>query len=94
VISIAAPMMRIMQKRIFDDPNASEGFASERQTLGAAQLILWLAVLVAGRLIAYSFTISARATERPTHNPAGRSDLPAAIRFVKGFGDPRSCRSF
>ena len=58
VISIAAPIMRVMQKRIFDNPKALEGVLPESaKSLGAAQLILWLAVLVAGRLIAYSFTI-------------------------------------
>jgi hypothetical protein len=58
VISIAAPMMRIMQKRIFNDPKISEGALPQgAKKLAAAQLILWLSVLVAGRLIAYSFTI-------------------------------------
>jgi hypothetical protein len=58
VISIAAPIMRIMQKRIFDDPKVLDGALPESaKRLGASQLILWLAVLVAGRLIAYSFTI-------------------------------------
>jgi len=58
VISIAAPMMRVMQKRIFSDPKTSEGALPESaKKLAAAQLFLWLCVLVAGRLIAYSFTI-------------------------------------
>ncbi len=58
VISIAAPMMRVMQKKIFDDPKITEGALPESaRKLAAAQLFLWLSVLVAGRLIAYSFTI-------------------------------------
>jgi hypothetical protein len=58
IISIAAPIMRMMQKRIFDDPKVSEGaLPQSAKKLAAAQLILWLSVLVAGRLIAYSFTI-------------------------------------
>jgi len=47
-----------MQKTIFDDPRFSEGgLPPNARKLAAAQLILWLSVLVAGRLIAYSFTI-------------------------------------
>ena len=58
LISIAAPMMWMMQKKIFDDPTLSEGaLPGNIRKIAAAQLILWLAVLVAGRLIAYSFTI-------------------------------------
>jgi len=58
IISIAAPLMWKMQKRIFGDPKFSEtALPQSVRTLAAAQLILWLAVLVAGRLIAYSFTI-------------------------------------
>jgi hypothetical protein len=58
LISIAAPIMRIMQKRIFDDPKVSESaLPQSAKRLAAAQLFLWFSVLVAGRLIAYSFTI-------------------------------------
>jgi hypothetical protein len=58
VISIAAPIMRVMQKRIFNDPKVLDGaLPDSAKNLATAQLILWLAVLVAGRLIAYSFTI-------------------------------------
>jgi hypothetical protein len=50
--------MRVMQKRVFNDPKALEGVLPDSaKNLATAQLILWLAVLVAGRLIAYSFTI-------------------------------------
>ena len=58
LITIAAPMMWVMQKRIFNDSAVSEGALPPNTTkIATAQLILWLAVLVAGRLIAYSFTI-------------------------------------
>lgn len=58
IITVAAPLMWKMQKRVFDDPRLSEGALPQNaRTLAAAQLILWLSVLVAGRLIAYSFTI-------------------------------------
>jgi hypothetical protein len=58
IIFIAAPVMWKMQKTIFDDPRFSEGgLPPNARKLAAAQLILWLSVLVAGRLIAYSFTI-------------------------------------
>ena len=57
-ISVAAPIMWTMQKKIFDDPGVSEGALPQNtRKIAAAQLILWLSVLVAGRLIAYSFTI-------------------------------------
>ena len=52
--------MWMMQKKIFDDPGISDKTLPRNATMiGAAQLILWLAVLVAGRLIAYSQTILA-----------------------------------
>src|SRR5262249_31083259 len=58
IITIAAPIMWIMQKKIFDNPDVSEGaLPKNARKIAAAQLILWLSVLVAGRLIAYSFTI-------------------------------------
>jgi hypothetical protein len=58
IIASAAPLMRIMQKRVFDDPKISEAaLPASAKRIAAAQLILWLLVLVAGRLVAYSFTI-------------------------------------
>jgi hypothetical protein len=58
LISIAAPLMWTMQKKAFDDPAVSEGAVPGNvRKIAAAQLILWVTVLVAGRLIAYSFTI-------------------------------------
>jgi hypothetical protein len=58
IIAIAAPNMLKMQKRIFDDPKSSKGTQPQSaKKMAAAQLILWLLVLVAGRLVAYSFTI-------------------------------------
>ena len=58
IIAIAAPIMRVMQKRVFDDPKISEvAPPPSAKKLAAAQLILWLLVLIAGRLVAYSFTI-------------------------------------
>jgi len=58
LISIAAPLMWMMQKKIFADSSISEGdLLRNTRKIAVAQLILWLAVLVAGRLIAYSFTI-------------------------------------
>jgi hypothetical protein len=56
--TVAAPIMWIMQKRIFDNPEVSESaLPKSARKIAAAQMILWLSVLVAGRLIAYSFTI-------------------------------------
>jgi len=57
IIFIAAPVMWKMQKTIFDDTRSEGRLPPNARKLAAAQLILWLSVLVAGRLIAYSFTI-------------------------------------
>jgi hypothetical protein len=56
-ILIAAPLMWMMQKK-FDDPRLSEGaLAQDLRMLAALQMVLWMAVLVMGRLLAYSATV-------------------------------------
>lgn len=58
LILVAAPMMRSMQKKYFG-PNAPTGTAIPEgaRALASSQLFLWLIILTAGRLIAYSATI-------------------------------------
>jgi hypothetical protein len=56
LIAVAAPMMWVMQKRVSSDA-AAFGNSQSNRRLASSQLILWLLVLVAGRLIAYSATI-------------------------------------
>jgi len=57
-IFVATPIMWTMQKKLFDDPKISDANLPESaRMIAASQLVLWLTVLVAGRLIAYSATI-------------------------------------
>jgi hypothetical protein len=57
VILLAAPLMWMMQKA-FDDLQVSDNTLPKNAgMLAASQLVLWLTVLVSGRLIAYSATI-------------------------------------
>jgi hypothetical protein len=58
MIAFSAPIMWRIQKKIFDNPSVTEGHLPDNaRTLAAAQLFLWILVLTAGRLIAYSATI-------------------------------------
>jgi hypothetical protein len=58
VIILAAPIMWRMQKKIFDDASVPEGaLPPGARMMAASQLFLWVIVLTAGRLIAYSATI-------------------------------------
>ena len=58
VIAVATPVMWQMQKKVFDDAAASDTALPEgARKMAAAQLFLWVIVMAAGRLIAYSATI-------------------------------------
>jgi hypothetical protein len=58
LIFVAAPIMWIMQKRMLDASNAlAAALPQSSRMIALSQLVLWLTVLVAGRLIAYSATI-------------------------------------
>jgi hypothetical protein len=58
VIAVASPIMWRFQKKVFDDPSVSEDALPESaRVIAASQLFLWLIVVIAGRLIAYSATI-------------------------------------
>lgn len=58
VIVVAAPLMFRMQRKVFDNPSVAEDIVPPgAREMAASQLFLWLIVVVAGRLIAYSATI-------------------------------------
>jgi hypothetical protein len=58
VIIVAAPLMLRMQKKVFDNPSIAEDVLPPgAREMAASQLFLWLIVVIAGRLIAYSATI-------------------------------------
>ena len=58
VIAVATPIMWRFQTRVFDDPSLSDdNLPQSARMMAASQLFLWLVVVVAGRLIAYSATI-------------------------------------
>ena len=58
MIAVASPMMWKMQKKMFDDAADSDVTLPEgARKMAVAQIFLWLVVLTAGRLIAYSATI-------------------------------------
>jgi hypothetical protein len=58
VIFVATPIMWKMQKKIFDEPNLSDATLPQNaRMIAASQLVLWLTVMVVGRMIAYSATI-------------------------------------
>jgi hypothetical protein len=58
IIVVTVPLTLRMKKRVFNGDGASEGALLQSvRTLAASQLLLWLLVVIAGRLIAYSATI-------------------------------------
>lgn len=58
VIVVASPIMWRMQKKMFDDALiAGDTVPPGAKTMAISQLIMWLIVMTAGRLIAYSATI-------------------------------------
>ena len=58
VIAEAAPVMWRMQKKMFDDALISgDTVPPGAKAMAASQLFMWLIVMTAGRLIAYSATI-------------------------------------
>src|SRR6185295_20362961 len=58
VIAVASPLMFRMQKKIFNKAVVDQDVVPPgAREMAAGQLLLWLIVVVAGRLIAYSATI-------------------------------------
>lgn len=58
IIAVAIPVTWALQRKVFDDPSVSDAtLPPNARTIAASQLFLWVMVLIAGRLIAYSATI-------------------------------------
>jgi len=58
IIAVAVPIMWRMQKKIFEDPLIDQNVVPPgAKPIAASQIIMWLIVMTAGRLIAYSATI-------------------------------------
>ena len=58
IVAVAVPIMWRMQKKVFDDPLISENVVPPgAKAIAASQTIMWLIVMTACRLIAYSATI-------------------------------------
>ena len=57
MIAVATPIMYVMEKKVFSNPNFKEGESRGPRFMAAALLVLWTFVMITGRLIAYSATI-------------------------------------
>ena len=58
MIAVAAPIMFRMQKKVFDEALVSgDAVSKAARTMAAWQIFLWVTIVIAGRLIAYSATI-------------------------------------
>jgi hypothetical protein len=57
MISCAAPIMWLLEKKVFRTPGFKETEAGSTKIMAATLLVPWTAVMIAGRLIAYSGTI-------------------------------------
>ncbi len=61
LIAVAVVLMAVMEKKVFPNPPGSRKVEpGEGRMMAAALLVLWTAVMTAGRLIAYSSTIFGR----------------------------------
>lgn len=58
LIATATPLMWRMQQKVYREaPETGDAIPQGARAIAASQLVLWLLVLIAGRLIAYSATI-------------------------------------
>ena len=57
MITCAVPIMWLLEKKVFRTPGFKETEAGNTKIMAAALLVLWTAVMIAGRLIGYSGTI-------------------------------------
>jgi len=57
MISCAVPLMWLLERKVFRTPGFKETESGSSKAMAAALLVLWTAVMIAGRLIAYSGTI-------------------------------------
>ena len=57
LIGLAVAVMRMMHRRVFNDSSLSESaMMLKGRSLAVLSLVLWLGVVTAGRLLAYTFT--------------------------------------
>jgi hypothetical protein len=57
LIGLAVAVMRMMHRRVFNDSSLSEpAMMLKGRSLAVLSLVLWLGVVTAGRLLAYTFT--------------------------------------
>ena len=57
VIIVATYIMFRMQKKVFDGAVSGDAVTRAARTMAAWQIFLWVTIVIAGRLIAYSATI-------------------------------------
>jgi len=58
LIGIAVAVMRMIHKRVFKDSSLTDPVMMSRgRTLAILSLILWVGVVTAGRLLAYTYTV-------------------------------------
>ena len=57
LVMIAAYIMRIIEKRVFDNPDFKESQPGNAKILAGALVVLWVTITTMGRLIAYSASI-------------------------------------
>jgi hypothetical protein len=58
LIGLAVAVMRMMHRRVFSDSSLNEPAMMTRgRTLAILSLILWVGVVTAGRLLAYTYTV-------------------------------------
>jgi len=58
LIAVATPMMWKFQMKVFDDPAVNESnIPASARTMAVWQLVLWMLIMISGRLIPYSATI-------------------------------------
>jgi len=57
-IAVATPMMWKFQMKVWEDPSVTENnIPASARTMAKWQLVLWMLILIAGRLIPYTATI-------------------------------------
>jgi hypothetical protein len=57
LVVVAGILMRMLETKVFRNPDFKEGDPGDGKKMAAALLILWVAITTMGRLIAYSATI-------------------------------------
>ena len=58
LMAVATPMLWKFQMKVFDDPSINENnIPASARTMAVWQLVLWMLIMISGRLIPYSATI-------------------------------------